>query len=180
MYLNDPKTEYNSREIGSRSGSAITFVNWFEGHDSKAFEKRVVISLWKHFRWFGAFPVLRQDTYLDSPLFQSGGHAEIPLFAWLWDHWWEQRQGSRGRRRLWQNQHYWHIHRTFFLLHRLLAHRWGVQLLVVEPAKLSTYLMKGTVYLPMNDVGLGQCCLHQPINLIMQLIPKEIQDPGTQ
>ena len=35
-------------------------------------------------------------------------------------------------------------------------------------------------YLPINHVGLRQCCLHQPIYLITQLIPREIQDPGTQ
>ena len=53
-------------------------------------------------------------------------------------------------------------------------------MLIVEPAKLATFLIKLTIYLTINDVGLGQCCLHQPINLITQLIPKEIQDPGTQ
>ena len=52
----------------------------------RAFEKKVVIGSSKHFRWFGAFPVLRQDTCLDSPWFQCGGHAGVPLLSWLWDH----------------------------------------------------------------------------------------------
>ena len=53
-------------------------------------------------------------------------------------------------------------------------------IVIIEPAKLATFLIKLTIYLTINDVGLGQCCLHQPIDLITQLIPKEIQDPGTQ